>query len=281
MTCLFVLGYFLLCKNESKEVAMSDEQRRQYEQELVEDAKRIMEEINSDPDLRDVTVPSGMHDRISEAIREHEEEKELIRLGRRYKRKCKYRKYIVLVATLVLAFAFGITSMGGADRLFTRVSWILAGREQTNVDSDDGGVMTAETSDEEEVYEKIEDMFGFYPIKLHYLPEGVVFKEASIGDKTQEMVMVYGQDEDANIVYYIKPNYRSGSYGIDVEDELLDRYSIEVQNVELHVRKYQVKETQTERWSAQFMYEDVGYFLIVSNIGQEELEKVLESLKFI
>lgn len=260
---------------------MSDEQRRQYEQELVEDANRIMEEINSDPDLRDATVPSGMHDRISEAIREHEEEKELIRLGRRYKRRCKSRRYLVLVATLILAFAFGITSMGGADRLFRRVSRMLAGREQTNVDSDDGSVIMIETSDEEEVYEKIEDMFGFYPVRLNYRPNGIEFKEASIGDKIQEAVIIYGQDEDANMVYFIKPNYRSGSYGIDVEDELLERYSIEVQNVELHVRKYQVKETQTERWSAQFMYEDVGYFLIVSNIEQEEFEKVLESLKFI
>ena len=97
---------------------MSDESRRKYEQRLIEEAERIMEEVNNNPELKDVTVPSEMHDNIFNAIREKEEEKELIRLGRIYKRKRKNQKYFVLAAAMVLALAFGITSMGEADKIF-------------------------------------------------------------------------------------------------------------------------------------------------------------------
>ena len=68
---------------------MNDEKRMRFERELQEDAERIMADVNKNPDLKDVTVPPELHDQIFQSIREYEEERELIRLGRIYKRKRK------------------------------------------------------------------------------------------------------------------------------------------------------------------------------------------------
>lgn len=259
---------------------MNDEKRMRFERELQEDAERIMAEVNKNPDLKDVTVPPELHDQIFQSIREYEEERELIRLGRIYKRKRKNRKYLVLAAAMVLALAFGITSIGGAERVLEILNITNLGREQTQMNSNEGIKFDGNAS-EEEAYAEIEEKFGFLPVKLEYRPAGIEFKEALVGDDTYGILMIYGRDDSANIVYFIRPNYRLGSFGTDVEDKLLEKYNVEINSVEFDIKKYQVEETQAERWTAEFLYEDVGYFLMVSDIGQEEFENILYNLQFV
>ena len=267
---------------------MNEEAKRKLEEELME-AARLMEEVNNDPALKDVVAPADMHDNVFSVIRAKEagyvrdelseEEKELIQLGKVYKRKRKNRKYFLLVAVMVLAMAFGITSMGGPQKLCEKVSWMLAGRKQTNVDSESDNVVPQTDISEEEVYEQIEDKYGFLPVKIDYLPEGIEFQEASMGDEIQGINIIYTRGKDVAIPYVIRPNYLESSWSKDVEDELIEEYMLEIEKTQVNISKYKV-EDGTIRWLVCFDYQEVNYSMIVNNMTKEEVNNIINNLYF-
>lgn len=268
---------------------MNEEAKRKFEEELMEEAARLMGEVNSDVELNDVVAPPDMRDHIFSVIRAKEagyvrdelsaEEEELIRLGKVYKRKRKNRKYLLLAAVLVLTMACGVTSMGGPQKVYEKVTWMLAGRKQTNVDSDSENVVPQTDISEEEVYEEIEEKYGFLPVKIDYRPEGVEFQEVSNYDEMQGISIAYGNGNDVSIWYVIRPNYRESSWGKDVEDELLEEYETKVNDVLIRLGKYQV-EDGTTRWSARFEYQDVGYNMWMNDMEKAEVDKIVENLYF-
>lgn len=268
---------------------MNEEAKRKFEEELMEEAARLMGEVNSDVELNDVVAPPDMRDHIFSVIRAKEagyvrdelsaEEEELIRLGKVYKRKRKNRKYLLLAAVLVLTMACGVTSMGGPQKVYEKVTWMLAGRKQTNVDSDSENVVPQIDISEEEVYEEIEEKYGFYPVRLNYRPEGVEFQEVSNYDEMQGISIAYGNGDDVSIWYVIRPNYTESSFVQDVEDELVAEYEIDVEKTLISVKQYYI-ENEIMRWNIQFEYNDISYFMLMSNIEKDEVDKIVENLFF-
>ena len=272
-----------------------DEKRSQLTEEelkLIEETERFMEEVYSDPEVANAPLPEGMRENIFREIRAREaekerqkeelltdEDKELIRLGKRYKKTRKLQRYLVLAAALVLAMALGITSMGGPEKLFEKVSWMIADRRQTNVDSDSERVKSIDNISEEEVYEKIEEEFGFSPVRINYLPEHICLLESNMGDEIQGAHIIYGTEGQVNISYHIRTNYQIGSWGKDVEDELVDEYIIQKDDVAITVQEYNVAGGQ-KRTIASFEYQEVGYSLAFANVESEEVDKVINKLYF-
>lgn len=267
-------------------------QLTEEELKLIEETERFMEEVYSDPEVANAPLPKNMRENIFREIRAREaekekqkenlltdEDKELIRLGKRYKKTRKLQRYLVLAAALVLAMAFGITSMGGPEKLLEKVNWMIAGRQQTNVDSDHEEVTPTSGMDEEEVYEKIEEEYGFSPVRINYLPKKIGFIEGEVHKNIANALLVYGTKEEAKISYNIRLNYQVGSWGKDVEDELLDEYVIQVKDVVVNVKWYEVSNGQ-ERVIATFEYQGVGYSLLFMNLEAEEVENILNQLYF-
>lgn len=258
------------------------------EREWEEEAERIYQEAEADPMAVGILPPSDMRERLLSGVRKLEEEKareklskedkELLYLGKLYKKRRKQKKYFVLAAALVMAMAIGITSVGGTEKIFEVFKIKCLDREQVQINSDEG-TEVVDFVNEEEVYEKIEKEFGFYPVKLNYLPEGTEFQEATIYDETQGIYIVYGKQDRADIVYMIRPNYREGSLGRDVEDELFEEYEVNLRDVTVFVKKYLIKNGSI-RWIIQFEYEDVSYFGSVVDIGENEIEKIIKNLIF-
>ena len=240
----------------------------------------------TDSNVEKVAVEEETHaekldteEKVSETEELTAEEKELIRLGRIYKKRKRLQKYVVLAAVLILAMAFGMTSIGGPKKVFEKLNWFIAGREQTNVDSDDEDVVLNTSMDEEEVYQEIEEKFEFTPVGLGYLPEDIVFLEAEIGEEIQVIHMLYGVNEEVKISYIIRPNYRVGSYGKDIEDDFLEEYTKENEHTTICIRKYLVEEDE-ERWSVQFEYKNTLYTMTIMNTSKDEVEKIVENLYF-
>ena len=186
------------------------------------------------------------------------------------------RKYLVLAAALVCVVAFGITSFGDSEKIFETLNWKLADREQVNVDSED--INQAEQVREENIYEEVEEKFGFYPVRLNYLPEGVEFIEADISEEIQYAYMMYGED-DLNISYQIRPHYRESSWGKDIEDELVEESEIMVNDVEIYLKKYRVID-DTERWLVGFEHKNTSYSILLMNLKQEEVTNIINGLYF-
>lgn len=293
------------------------------EVKLMEEKKRLMEAVNSDPHVANSPLPPNMLDKVYKEIRANEaerairaidaelmkagvpleedvdeeeeeigaseakadagrefseEDKELIRLGKIYRKRKKLHRYLVAAAAIVGVLAFGITSMGGPKKVFEKFERNVLGREQIGIDSNDD-TKFVDTVNEEEVYQQIEDEFGFYPVKPIYRPEGVEFLEASVGDEIQGIHLIYGVDKDVNISYHIRPNYRDSSWGKDIEDELLKEEYMTISDVDICLKQYQVDET-IERWLVGFEYNNVSYSMMINGIEETEIEKIVENLFF-
>ena len=294
------------------------------EVKLMEEKKRLMEAVNSDPHVANSPLPPNMLDKVYKEIRANEaerairaidaelmkagvpleedvdeeeeeigaseekadagrefseEDKELIRLGKIYRKRKKLHRYLVAAAAIVGVLAFGITSMGGPKKVFEKFNWTLAGREQTNVDSDNEDVVQMGDVKEDEVYEQIEDKYGFYPVKPIYLPEGITLLETNMGDEIQGIHLIYGTIEEAKISCHIRPNYRESSWGKDIEDELLKEEHMTVSDVDICLKQYRVDGT-TERWLVGFEYNNVSYSMMINGIEESEIEKIVENLIF-
>jgi len=267
---------------------MFDDIDRMSEEELEEEMQKILSELEPNPEEGEWELPEELHDKVMAEIRRREDEKartqlsdedrELLRYGRIYKRQMKHRKYWVLAAVLVMVLAVGMTSVGGPERFVQMMTRGLSGRAQTIVDSDDGDVSDTEGWTEEEAYTKIEEKFGFYPVKLNYLPDGVVFEEMELWEEIQEARLLYVKNDRIHIQFQIKADNRTGSQGFDIEDPIIESYAAEYFNTDFEITKYKVKESGEIRWRAAFVHDDVGYNLVVSDVDRLEFETILECL---
>ena len=261
--------------------------QREMDKEL-EEIEGVLEKINNDPVMREWKAPDGLHDKVLEQIRESQadterlsdDEKELIRLGMVYKKRRKWNKLLVLAAAVVCALAVGVTSIGGPKKVIEKVQGMIGGREQIHNDSEDDRTKEIKTISEVEAYQKIEDEFGFLPITLDYLPDGIVFENIDFTDNAQNVYMGYSGENQETIVYSIYPNYRTGSIGRDVEDEWVDEFEKVVSDVTISIKEYLIEENQSSRFKASFEYQNVYYFLEMNNIEKQEVEKIIENLYF-
>lgn len=252
------------------------------------DPEIILEEINNDPELRDVKAPDDLYDKVFAQIREYEEQKrlaaltdedrELIRLGKIHRKRLSRRKYVVLAAALIAVLAIGTISMGNEGGLLNQIRQIVLGDERTV--SDKGSTEPVQFIDEEEAFNQIEEKYNIEPIRLRYLPEDTVFSEAVFCTDIQEINLYYGKD-DINIVYIIKPNYRDTSYATVIDDVKLRESTRQVDGTEIVITEYQIEGSLYNRWIVQWMHQDVQYTLNITNMCQEEVERIVDELRLL
>ena len=264
-----------------------DEIDKMSEEELFDEMAKIMAEVHSDPEIKRPIITDDSRDYIFSEIRKIEErearanlsdeDKRLLEYGRRYKRQLHRRKYWILAAVFVLVLAMGMTSVGGPQRFFNRVIDRISGRDQEVIYSEEGIVVT-DGWNEEEAYDAIEEKFGFRPVKLDYLPEGVVFESVEISDNTQEIKILYTMNNDIYLCLIIYPNYREGSVGTDVEDIVRKEYYIQKDDLDISIKEYWVEELQEARWGASFLKDATFYLYMSRNTNQVEFEKIIQNL---
>lgn len=271
---------------------MDKELKQLLQEQMKREAEEIMEEVNSDPNVKDVVAPESIRTKLFQQIREYEEsqaaqerteeEEELIRLGKVYrkKKKRKWTKVLGAVAIMAILGAFvGVTAMGGPEKVFEKIRWTIAGKEQENIDTDSDKVRMPDVVGEDEAYEMINEAFGFYPVKLIYLPEGVEYKQASVEKALQMAQIIYGK-EDLILSYMIQPSNRTGSWGTGIEDAFMEEETKRVSDVPITIKQYVVEENQVERWQILFEWQDAQYCLETSGLGKEEIVKIVDNLCF-
>ncbi len=255
------------------------------------DADNILAEVNADPEMADVHAPDEMETALFARIDEYdmkkahsnlsEEDRELIELGKAYKKSKKRRKYAA-VASIALAGVLlsSVTAMGGPEKVIEVVRRMVEEREHTVVNTDNERLESVKDISEEEALLQIEQEFGFVPVKMFYIPEGIVFREKTINKETQYINMVYQGDNNRVIICVICPNYKVSSMGSDMEDILMDQYSKEVAGREIIIKRYVVKENKEERWIVEFEDENIYYFYQMYNLEKEEVNKITDKLFF-
>ena len=267
---------------------MFDDWKNMLEEEMEREADLIMEEVNSDPSLRDVQAPPGMYEELMEQINEYErqrayerlseEDKEYMRLGKEYAKRRKNNQILVLAVAVVATFMLGTVSIGENQSIFEFISRLFGDGEQVIVNSDE--IEPIMYVDENELYEDIEKEYGFVPVKLGYLPEGTEFYEAAFSKSIQNIHIVYETADKTSLIYIIRPNYRDASFGTVIEDEKIQEYQMTVDDVNVVVSEYQIAESGEKKWTIYFEYEEVIYMLRILGMKQEDVERIVMNLLF-
>ncbi len=222
-------------------------------------------------------------------VKENEAEKEsgnaesggARRTGKTVRFRRKKRTYVLLAFVAVLVLAMGMTAIGGQPFVSEVFNQLLAGRENININSsnsDEGEVIPAENDPEEQAYQEIKDEFGFEAVRLNELPDGTEFIEYTYDKNNEEILLLYGVDDNI-LEYRIYPNFRNKSIGYDIEDELLEEFSLSISGVSIHVQEYQIKENSQKVYMANFQYKDT-YYILRGGIPKESFEEILKNLNF-
>lgn len=272
-------------------------------EQLQREAEEIEKELEEHPELADLSPDDSVKVRLYAQIEEYETQKalsklsekdrEALRLGRMLqkereedeirrtvrKRRMGWRRIASLAAVMVFVLGLGITSVGGPKRVMEVMQQMVGGREMTQIESDNDETLKSGESEEEKAYQQIKDELGIDPVRLFTNIEGMQFVGAEIDEMLQTANLLF--DMKGNVVsYIISLSYADGSFGSDIEDQLIDTYPYKTDRFTVEVKEYLIEESNDTEFSAEFDYQEVHYQL-TGIMEKAELEEILKNLHFL
>lgn len=193
-------------------------------------------------------------------------------------RKRRKKTIVALAVALIAVLGVGITSFGDGGFVAETVKQLLGNRQLTNIDTEHEGKEKTIDTEEENVYQKIKDEFGFDPVRLDYKPQRMKIMDYNLEMEFLTTIIYYKYGENV-FTYTIAPVYQDFSFGYDIEDTIVDEYVKTVKNTKIQVTEYLIEESNQQEFSAEFKYQDVTYIL-TGIIEKDEFEKILENLHF-
>lgn len=275
-------------------------------EDILMEAEKIKKEVK---EANEEVMPSETKDRIKEELRKKraerekekiyaklpEEDRRALELGREILKKQEAEKlqtsedkvvyirkpkkmYLALAAVVVLVLAMGVTSVGGPKRVVEMIQVMVGDREIVRVETDENNYVDT-NEQEDEAYQTIRDVFGVEPVKIFHQLEGMKFLSCEVDEELQIASMMYSVKENY-LHYYISSHHTKSSWGIDVEDEVIEEYFIE------HDTKGKIKivERKSEpsgikSYSANYTHEGLEYCLMGA-IDRSDFEDLVKSLNF-
>ena len=246
------------------------------ENEMKKEAEQIEKKVREDRSLDDIKVSDEMEKELFNKIQDYEYDKR----HKKVVRKKKKSKLVIgaLAAVLILVCGSVMTSVG--SKSYWKTLWNDSnGDEQNNgIDVENMESIETEDIDEMEVDKKITKVMGVSLVKMQYKPKDMVLKRYII-DKEQRMAILFYQYGEEVIKYYMYTNSTDSSFGEKTVDQLLDEYEFQNGKHSILVKQYEIKNSDEERYIAEFEYKDIHY-QIKGSMEKEEFEKILENLFF-
>ena len=244
--------------------------------------QKIREREMSSEDMKRTDAYAKLSEEDQEALRlgremlKNQSEEKKIYTMRRKKRNI--RRIVALAAVLILVMAVGMTSIGGPERMLQFMKSSVGGRQVSKVNSSDKNKIIEE-EDEEKAYEKIGEEFGIQPVRIVWRPNGMKFKKMLLDTDIQLAEVEYLYNGE-NTEFMISASYGEASLGADNEDEIIDYYCINEENVPIEVTEYKTPETEMNRYKAEFKYNNL-YYCLTGTMTKEEMENILKNLYFL
>lgn len=246
------------------------------ENEMKKEAEQIEKKVREDRSLDDIKVSDEMEKELFNKIQDYEYDKR----HKKVVRKKKKSKLVIgaLAAVLILVCGSVMTSVG--SKSYWKTLWNDSnGDEQNNgIDVENMESIETEDIDEMEVDKKITKVMGVSLVKMQYKPKDMVLKRYII-DKEQRMAILFYQYGEEVIKYYMYTNSTDSSFREKTVDQLLDEYEFQNGKHSILVKQYEIKNSDEERYIAEFEYNDIHY-QIKGSMEKEEFEKILENLFF-
>ena len=183
---------------------------------------------------------------------------------------------------IAVTSGFTIASVGGPKQALKIAREMFGERTRITVNGITEGEEKKSGMDgmdaEEQAYQQIKDELGFDPVRLGYLPEGMVFDSLFIDKETQNIDLYYKNEQEI-ITYMIQKNYNMGKMAIDVEDKILKESEEIVEGIKIKISEYEIKDSKEKVYTVEFESNNTWYALMgVKNL--EEVEKIIKNLYF-
>lgn len=221
-----------------------------------------------------------------------EGDREALRLGRELQRRRRekerrketrkfaggWKRAVAVVVALVLIVGFGVDSIGGPNRVVEIIGLAIGGRELSKVNSSSDKVKITEKDVEKEAYQQIKDELGINPARVKIIDKEMKYKYYEIDSDIRMAQIVYEYD-GKNVSYLIDASYTKETWGIDVEDVIIDEYPYVEGKLEAKITEYQLPENDEKKFSVQFEYNGI-YYQLIGTLDWIELDKILKNLYF-
>ena len=256
---------------------MKELKKLSLKEEVDREAKEIEKEIEDRDDLDDIKVSEDMETSLFNKIQEYEYDKRIKKTVHRNRKK--RRLLLALAAVLILVCGSVITGTG--SKSYWKVLWDrVAGDEKANIiNVEDMEAEKTQDADEVQVFNEIRKEIGISPIRLGYMPKGMVFEGYEI-DKEQNRAIIFYKYNEQIIRYSMYMNDEDSSHGQTDIDKLVNEYQINVgEGIEISIKEYDVVNESENRFEAEFEYMDAQYKMIGS-MKKVEFNKIIESLFF-
>ena len=246
------------------------------ENEMKKEAEQIEKKVRKDKSLDDITMSDEMEKELFNQIQDYDYDNRHTKVVRKKKKS----KLVIgaLAAVLILVCGSVMTSVG--SKSYWKTLWNKEAGDETlsYVDVENMETMESEDVDEVGAYKEIAKVMGNYLVRMEYKPKDMVLKRYII-DKDQRMTVLFYQYGEEVIKYYMYTNSTDSSFGEKTIDQLLDEYEFQNGKHSILVKQYEIKNSDEERYIAEFEYKDIHY-QIKGSMEKEEFEKILENLFF-
>ncbi|MDO4474251.1 MAG: DUF4367 domain-containing protein [Eubacteriales bacterium] len=241
----------------------------------------------ADTDASDGAKPLG---EISGAM--SEEDMEALRLGRELqerRRKDEERKAVrkkwapwkrVAAAVVVIAIlgGVGVQSQGGAAKVVEKIMRSHGFKDEEKVISSKEDVINVMSKEEEEAYEQVKEELGIDPVRIAHANKEIKYLSFEVDPELRTAYLLY-EYKGQTMPYIINCTYTEDAWGIGFEDEKVDEYEFDGNEINMNVEEYVILESREEEWVATYEYQGVNYTLL-GRMEQEEFENILENLFF-
>ena len=190
-----------------------------------------------------------------------------------------WKRAVAVAAVMVFVLGLSITSVGGPERVLEVMQQVVGGREMTQIESDNNETLKSGESEEEKAYQEIKDELGIDPVRIASNKVDLEFLSIEIDSVLQTATLIYNKDQKI-ISYIISISYSDGSFGADIEDQLVNEYSQQKGELNITVKEYNVVESNEKIYSAEFNRQNI-YYQITGTMEKEDMEKIINSLSFL
>ena len=178
----------------------------------------------------------------------------------RSRRKTYLSRVAAAVVIVLLAGGIGVTSFGGPERVMEIVKSKVGTREVEKVNSNEDNLVIKEEN-EEQAYQKIKDELGIDPVRIVIRPKEFKFGWAKIEKNAQISEMLY-RYRGENIFFVINASQSSNSWGTNVDDKEIKKYTRKIKGVKFQVKEFETVKSKERRYAARFEYGGTGYYLM-------------------
>lgn len=288
------------------EMVSNPEMDRKLRESLKEEADKIAEELENNPELQDIKAPDDMYDKIVEKLKDQgiweepsqtdvyellsEKDREALKMGqkmqvKRAKReKCRKklgrigRSKASMTVLVIVASLLAVGCGSEASRAYVQRMWSLVsgGQLSIKIGGNENNIRSL-SIEEEKICKEIKNTLGISPIILNYDPESMILEEYQIAEESYSCALLYKINNKPVTVQMSKNNQ------VDTKITKFDGDVIrttKITSIDLDVSIWQLHNWKDGKaYVTQFEFNN-GYYIITGEIDDENFTEIIRNIKF-